>query len=355
MKLRASDIHLMEGHPPYIRVDGHIAPVKSEPFTHDQIMDILKEILTDGMREKLKKSRGVDVGLEFKEMCRCRAIVFYERKHIKIVMRLVPLKVPGIEDLELPETLKRIAEYPRGLVVVTSPTGSGKSTTLAAMVDHLNATRRLSIITIEDPIEFVHTNKKSLVCQREVGEDIENFYDGVLQSMRQDPDVLMIGELRDMETMRAAIKAAETGHLVLGTLHTVNAVQTIERIISSFPDTEQELIRELLTSNLKAVISQNLIVRKVGKGRIAAVEIMAVTDSIQKLIAENRLTDIYSIMRAGKEGMQTFDQHLAQLAREERITREEGERRSRDVYAFKRYLQGILSSSDQGGIIDGFS
>lgn len=354
VKLNASDIHIQEDYPPYFRVDGVLLPVKHPPVSHRQIMDILKEILPERFEPKLQQKRGVDVGFQYKDIVRCRVIVFFERQRIKIVMRLIPIEVPTIEQMELPPVLKKIAEFRRGLVLVTGPTGCGKSTTLAAMIDHINATKKVSITTIEDPIEYVHKNKKSIISQREVGDDVEDFHCGLVQALRQDPDVILVGEMRDIDTIRTALEAAETGHLVFSTLHTTNAIQTIERIITIFPEDERDLVRELLSSNLAAVVTQNLVRRIGGKGRIAALEIMIVTVMISKLIRENRIADIYGIMKTGEEGMQVFDQALAQLVREEKISEEEGALYARDVYAYRRFIKGVQSTSDRGGIISGF-
>jgi twitching motility protein PilT len=269
-------------------------------------------------------------------------------------MRLIPLSVPTIDELDLPPVLKTIADFPRGLIVVTGPTGCGKSTTLAAIIDYINAAKKISVTTIEDPIEFVHQNKKAIVSQREVGDDIADFNSGLIQGLRQDPDVILLGEMREVETMRTALRAAETGHLVFSTLHTTNAIQTIERIIANFPETEHDLVREQLASNLKAIISQNLVKRLEGKGRIAALEILVVIDMVAKLIRDNRLGDVYGIMKGGQEGMQIFDQSLANLVREKKISEEEGLLYTRDAYAYRRFIQGVQSTSDRGGIIAGF-
>jgi twitching motility protein PilT len=355
LKLKASDIHLMENFPPYFRIDGTIFPVKHPPISSEQIQDILKTVVPDRMKARLEKERGLDVGYQHKDMVRCRTIVFFERNRLNIVIRLVPLTVPTIEDLELPTSLKKIAEYERGFVLVTGPSGSGKSTTLAAMIDHINNTKKISMITIEDPIEFYHENKKGIISQRQVGDDVETYASGVIQALRQDPDVLLLGEMRDPETMRTAIKAAETGLLIFSTLHTTNAIQTVERIISNFPQNEHDLVREMLSTNLKAVITQNLVKRAEGKGRIAALEIMIVNKTVSKLIADNRIHDIFEIMKGGEEGMQIFDLAFANLARDKKITEETGAQYSRDVFAYRRFLQGVQSSSDRGGIIGNFA
>lgn len=354
VKLKASDIHLMEESPPYFRLDGDLMPVQAPVLTHDDMLEILRDVVPERLHGKLETHRGVDVGIQHENIIRLRLVAYYERHRLRMVFRLIPLKIATFEDLKLPDTLAKIAGLYRGMVLVTGPTGSGKSTTLAAVIDYMNSRDKISITTIEDPIEFVHQNKRAIVTQREVGEDVMDFNSGVIQALRQDPDVILIGEMRDTDTIRTAIKAAETGHYVLSTLHTTNAIQTIERVIGTFPQAEQDLVRDQMANNLKASITQTLVKRAEGKGRAAALEIMMVTASVQKLISDNRLRDIYGLMQTGEEGMQTGDQALAYLARDKVITEEEGAAWSRDIYAFKRYLKGVISSSDRGGIIAGF-
>ncbi len=355
IKNKASDIHLMEMYPPYFRVDGHLIPVKHESVTHEDLEKLIVDIVPERFRDKLERRRGVDVSYQYKDLIRCRVIIFFERHRLRAVFRLIPMEPPTIDELELPQVLKKIADARRGMVIVTGPTGSGKSTTLAAMINHINSAQKISINTIEDPIEYLHKNKKAIVSQREVGDDIENLNIGLIQSLRQEPDIILIGELRDVETTRTAIKAAETGHLVFCTLHTTNAIQTIERMLGIFPQAEHAMVRDQLSGNLKAVLTQNLARRVGGKGRIVAVEIMIVTDMISKLIADNRIPDIFGVMRSGEEGMQTFDQSLAALVNEKKITIEEGTLYCRDEYAYKRYIKGVSSSTDRGGIILGFT
>ncbi len=354
-KHNASDIHLIENAIPYFRIDGELVPVKYPQITGQEIHEILKIIMPEKLFEKLEKRRGADFSYQYKDMIRCRMIAFYERKKIKLVFRLIPYKIPSLEELEMPDTIKKIADFERGLVLVTGITGCGKSTTLASIIDYMNAHQKICITSIEDPIEFVHPNKMGIVSQREIGEDIETFSIGLIQALRQDPDVILVGEMRDPDTMKTAIRASETGHLVLSTLHTTSAVQTIERIIGTFPENEHKLLREQLASNLKAVITQQLVKKKDGKGRIAAIEIMIVNATIAKLIFDNRINDIAGIIRGGEDGMRVFDQGLAYLVREDKITEEEGLKYASDIYAYKRYIKGMQSSSDRGGIIGGFS
>jgi twitching motility protein PilT len=281
-------------------------------------------------------------------------IVFYERQKLRVAMRIIPLDAPTVESMELPPILKKIAGVQHGLVLVTGPTGAGKSTTLAAMIDYLNTTRKYCITTIENPIEFVYPNKKSIVFQREVLDDIENFNIGLIQALRQAPDVILVGEMRDLETIRTALLAAEVGHMVFSTLHTTTAVQTVERIIVVFPEAEHEVVRDQLAICLRAVATQQLVRRAGGKGRIAAMEILINNATIEKLIREYQLRDIFEVIKTGEEGMQTFDQALAQLTRSKAITVEEAEVNARDVFAYRRHLQGVASSRDAGGIVGGF-
>ncbi|MGI8907583.1 MAG: type IV pilus twitching motility protein PilT [Candidatus Sumerlaeaceae bacterium] len=352
-KVKASDIHLMENYPPYFRMDGDLVPVKHPPLTHQDMLDVVGVLVPERLRSHLETRRAVDVGYQHKDIVRLRIVVYYERGRLRIVLRLIPLKIKTFEELGLPKILEHISTYISGLVVLTGPTGSGKSTTLAAIIDFMNSRDKISITTIEDPIEFVHQNKTAVVTQREVGEDVTDFNSGVIQALRQDPDVILIGEMRDTETIRTAIKAAETGHYVMSTLHTTDAIQTIERTVSTFPEPEQGLVRQQLATNLKASITQTL-VKRIEGGRIAALEILIVTQTVAKLIGDNRLRDIYTVMQTGDEGMQTRDQALANLAREKAISELEGEGNAKDVHAFKRFFKGVSSSSDRGGIIAGF-
>lgn len=355
VKVRASDIHLSEEHPPYFRLDGDILPVgQHPPLTHEDMRSLCDELLNDRLKLILEQRRGVDLGYQYKEMTRCRFIIYYERQKLRAVIRLIPMDSPTLAELNLPPAVTTVAGFQRGLILVTGPTGSGKSTTLAAMIDHINSLEKIAIVTIEDPIEFVHKNKKAVVSQREVGEDVMDFNAGLVQALRQDPDVILVGEMRDVDTMRIAIKAAETGHLVLSTLHTTSAVQTIERIIGTFPQAEHALLRDQLATNLKACIAQNLVKKAEGKGRAAAHEILVVSGTVSKLIRDNRMTDIPGVMQGRDEGMQTFDQGLADLVREKKITEAEGEAWARDIHALRRYIKGVTSSGERGGIIAGF-
>ncbi|GAB4311489.1 MAG: type IV pilus twitching motility protein PilT [Candidatus Sumerlaeia bacterium] len=356
VKVRASDIHIGEGAPPYFRVDGTILPLKDAPPTSREAMDeLLKAIMPERLRARLEKERGADFSYQHGDLVRLRLVAFFENERLRLVIRLVSLKVPTLAELELPSTLQVLTDFHFGIVLVTGPTGSGKSSTLAALINHINETHRKSIITIEDPIEFVHSNKKSIIAQRQVGNDVPSFNNGLIQAMRQDPDVILVGEMRDQETIRTGLQASETGHLVFSTLHTTTAAQTIDRVINMFPQSEHVVLRDQLSMNLKAVVSQILCRRKEGKGRIAALEIMICTPTIAKLIKENRISDIFGVMKTGESGMQVFDQALANLVRADRISEEEGLRYAHDEFAFRRYVKGVSASSDRGGIIGGFS
>jgi len=351
IKHNASDIHILEGCPPFLRINGSLVRVETEPFTKETIEEIIREILPVRVAHLLETERGADFSYQFHDMERFRCVAFYEQERLGIAMRCIPMKIPSLDELEMPEVLKSIARIHRGLVLLTGITGSGKSTTLAAMIDHLNHLEARRVITIEDPVEYIYTPARCIISQREVGDDIPDFATGLRQALRMDPDVILIGEMRDLETIRVAIKAAETGHLVLSTLHTTGAVHTIQRIVSHFPDQEHELVREQLSLNLKASITQRLLKRADGSGRIAAQEIMIVTDVIAKLIRENRIADIFPIIRSREAGMQTFDQALADLVRAGKVTFEEGKKYCEDFYAYRRYIKGVSASSDKGSIL----
>lgn len=350
---RASDIHLMENSPPYFRIDEDLMPVPNESVvSHENMLEVLAGILPVGLRPELMEKRGVDIGHQFGNMARCRIIVFFERRHFKVVFRLIPMTIPSLERLELDSLLGRFALLDRGMILITGPSGSGKSTTLAALVDRMNETKKISINTIENPIEYVFRNKKAVVSQREIGDDVPDFSSGTLQALRQDPDVILIGEMRDLETMRVSIQAAETGHMLLSTLHTTGAVQTVARIIGTFPEAEQETIRDQIAANLSVVVSQQLVKRLGGKGRIAALEIMVVSEHIAQMVQKDKILEIYEMIKSGTDGMQTLDQGLAKLVREKKIREVDGAQHALDVHAYRRSVMGIESSSDRGWMTD---
>ena len=348
---RASDIHLMENSPPYFRIDEDLMAVEGEPVvSHDDMVEVLAGILPEDLRPELIEHRGVDISHQFGNRVRCRIIVFFERRHFKVVFRLIPMTIPSPERLDMAALLGRFVPMQRGMILITGPSGSGKSTTLASLVDQMNETRKISINTIENPIEYVFQNKQGVVSQREIGDDVEDFSSGALQALRQDPDVIVIGEMRDLETMQVALQAAETGHLLLSTLHTMGAVQTVARVIATFPDTAQEQVREQLASNLSVVVSQQLVKRVGGKGRIAAQEIMIVTGHVARMIQKGKILEIYESLKSGDDGMRTLDQALALLVREKKIREVDGAQHAVDINAYHRYVLGIESSSDRGWV-----
>ena len=281
---------------------------------------------------------------------RFRVSAYYERDRLRLVMRLINIKLATIDELGLPSVIKSVSEWYRGMVLLTGVTGSGKSTTLAAMLNHINQRESRCIITIEDPIEMVHPNIKSLVSQREVGRDVQGFRHGLVQALRQDPDVILIGEMRDPETISTALRAAETGHYVFSTMHTSHATHTVARMLSEFPESEHALLREQLANNLRATITQRL-VRRIGGGRVAALEIMIVNGMIRKLLLDDEIPSIVTVIRERKEGMTLFDQHLADLVRGELIEEAVALEYVEDESAFRRYVKGKMSTADMGGII----
>lgn len=352
---KASDIHLGEGHPPYLRIDGVLRSVTHPPLESKDVRDVFSVVAgNERLARILEERRGVDFAYQPTPEVRFRVVAYYERERLHITMRAIPLRVPTIEELELPEVIRTIADSPRGLILVTGMTGSGKSTTQAAILDHINRTYPRCIITIEDPIEYVHSNQKCSVSQREVGHDVEDFATGLVQAMRQDPDVIQIGEMRDPETMKVALHAAETGHLVLSTLHTTSATHTIERIVANFPETEHDLIRDMLATNLRAAIGQRLLRRASGGGRIAALEIMICNSAVQKMIRENHVFEVGAVTKSREMGMQTYDQALADLVNTGKVTSDEALLYCDDEFAYKRAVKGVRSTGDRGGIIAGF-
>lgn len=350
-RLKASDIHFIEGHPPYFRIQGDMKRTLSPPLTREDFDMMLKKMMPHHMHREYESQKGADFGYQIGNLVRFRVVAYYEMGGRGMVLRLVQMSIPTIEDLELPPVIAKIAENTRGMVLLTGMTGSGKSTTLAAMIDYMNNRESIRIITIEDPIEYVYTSKKAVISQREVGKDVTDFNSALRQAMRMDPDVILVGEMRDGETIKVAIKGAETGHLVMSTLHTTSATHTIQRIMGYFPDSEHDLLREQLSLNLKASITQRLVKRKNGKGRLAAQEIMVVNATIAKLIKENRIPDIFGVIKGRDDGMQTFDQGLADLVRADKITFEEGALYCEDFFAYKRFIAGISSTGDKGAIL----
>jgi twitching motility protein PilT len=314
----ASDLHLTVGTPPMLRIHGSIQPVdqKTEPLTQEDLHLSLYEILAEDQRKRLERDKEVDFALELKNVGRFRANVFYTRRGEGAAFRYIPSKIKTMAELALPEqTLREICDRRKGLVLVTGPTGSGKSTTLAAMVDYINSARHDHIITTEDPIEFIHDHKTSIVNQREVGTNTHSFANALRSALREDPDVILVGEMRDLETISLALTAAETGHLVFGTLHTVNAPKTVDRVIDVFPPQQQQQIRVMFAESISAVLSQVLLKRKDGKGRLAALEIMIATPAIKNLVREGKTHQISTVIQTSQKiGMQSMDQVLKNLA-----------------------------------------
>jgi len=311
----ASDLHLSAGLPPMIRVDGDIKRINLPPMEHKDVHSLVYDIMNDKQRKDYEEFLETDFSFELPGVARFRVNAFNQNRGAGAVFRTIPTKVLTLEQLNCPAQFKDIASVPRGLCLVTGPTGSGKSTTLAAMVDYINNKELGHILTIEDPIEFVHESKKSIINQREVHRDTLGFNEALRSALREDPDVILVGEMRDLETIRLALTAAETGHLVFGTLHTVSAAKTIDRIIDVFPAAEKDMVRSMLSEALRAVISQTLM-KKIGGGRIAAHEIMIGTPAIRNLIRENKVAQMYSAIQTGTSiGMQTLEQCLVDLVR----------------------------------------
>ncbi len=314
VKQGASDLHLSAGLPPMIRVDGDIRRINVPEMEHKQVHDMIYDIMSDKQRKDYEEFLETDFSFEIPGLARFRVNAFNHNRGAGGVFRTIPSKILSLEDLGAPKIFQEISEYPRGIVLVTGPTGSGKSTTLAAMVDYKNDTEYGHILTVEDPIEFVHESKKCLVNQREVHRDTLGFNEALRSALREDPDTILVGEMRDLETIRLALSAAETGHLVFGTLHTSSAAKTIDRIVDVFPAAEKAMVRSMLSESLKAVISQTLM-KKIGGGRVAAHEIMIGTPAIRNLIREDKIAQMYSAIQTGQNvGMQTLDQNLKDLA-----------------------------------------
>jgi twitching motility protein PilT len=316
VKNKASDLHLSSGMPPMIRVHGDVRKINLPAMDHSQVHDMVYDIMNDSQRKLYEENLECDFSFEIPNLARFRVNAYNHQRGAGAVFRTIPTKILTLEDLNAPAIFKEIADTPRGIVLVTGPTGSGKSTTLAAMVDYVNETQMGHILTVEDPIEFVHTSKKSLVNQREVGPHTLSFQNALRSALREDPDVILVGEMRDLETIRLALSAAETGHLVFGTLHTSSAAKTIDRIVDVFPAAEKEMVRSMLSESLRAVISQTLCKTKDEQGRVAAHEIMLGTPAIRNLIRENKVAQMYSAIQTGQNlGMQTLDQNLQDLVR----------------------------------------
>jgi twitching motility protein PilT len=339
---KASDLHLTVPSPPILRIDGNLHIIRDlSPLSPKDIENYYEEITSTERRSEFSKNRELDFAYSIPGMTRCRVNVLQQRSTISIAIRIIPFGVPTIDDLKLPQICKELILKPMGLILITGTTGSGKSSSIAAMVNHLNENKASHVITIEDPIEYTYSNKKSLILQRDVGEDTFSFDAALTHALRHDPDVIVLGEIREISTMTIAIRAAETGHLVLGTLHTVDAAQTVNRIVDMFPAVQQEQIRNQLSLTLTAVMCQTLIPRADGVGRVPACEVMIANMAVRNIIREGRIHQLYSIIQVSKkDGMQTFNQSLADLMVKGTINKEQAYLRTSMI----EELKGIYDS-----------
>lgn len=347
---RASDLHLKVGSPPVLRIDGRLVPmVEQKRLTQEDVVKLAFSMMSQAQKDRFKQKNESDFAYGVPGLGRFRVNVFMQRGTVGLVMRAIPTKMASIEELNLPPVIGKLAEETRGMILVTGTTGSGKSTTLASIIDSINSSRTEHIMTIEDPIEFLHRDKRSLVNQREIGMDTESFALALRSAMRQDPDIILVGEMRDFDTISVGLTAAETGHLVLSTLHTVDATETINRIISVFPPYQQKQVRLQLASVLKGVISQRLVPRADGNGRVPACEVLVVTATVRECIIDpDKTRHIHDFIAAGTSqyGMQTFDQSLFGLFKSGFITYEEALRRSSNPDDFALKIRGVSSTSD---------
>jgi twitching motility protein PilT len=335
----ASDLHLSTGAPPIFRLRGEMERQNFKVLQHDELKAILFEILTEKQRAVFEEKHDLDFAYSVPGVARFRGNMLMQHRGIAAVFRIIPTKILSADDLSLPEGVRKLTTLKKGLVLVTGPTGSGKSTTLAAMIDLINSTRQEHILTLEDPLEFIHENKMSLFNQRQIGEHSESFASALRAALREDPDVILVGEMRDLETISLAMSAAETGHLVFGTLHTMSAAKTVDRIVDVFPKDAQEQVRAVLSDSLKGVICQQLLKTADGKGRAAALEIMIGNPAIGNLIREGKTFQIPSIMQTGRrDGMQLMDQHILDLLKTKKISPEEAYRCCQDKKQFEQYL-----------------
>ncbi|HTA77765.1 MAG TPA: type IV pilus twitching motility protein PilT [bacterium] len=339
----ASDLHITAGAPPMLRIDGVVTATEYEKLRPEVTQQLIYSILTDEQKEKFEKDNELDISFGVEGVGRVRMNVFQQRGSVASVMRNIPSRIRSFEDLKLPQVIKDLVKMPKGMVLVTGPTGSGKSTTLAAMLDWINTNHQSHIITIEDPIEYVHAHKACIVNQREVGTDTHSFTAALKYALRQDPDVILVGEMRDLETINAALTIAETGHLVFATLHTVDAIQTINRIIDVFPSGQQQQVRAQLSFVLQGVISQQLLPIAHSSGRVVALEVLVPTPAVRNLIREEKVHQIYSAMQTGTEsGMQTMNQALYELYKKQLVSYDEIFSRTMDPKELLRLVKGTI-------------
>ena len=323
VKNGASDLHISAGEPPMIRIHGEMTRIKVPPLENQQVQTMVYDIMNDNQRKTFEEHLELDFSFALGDIAQFRVNAFWQHRGMSAVFRTIPTKILTLDQLKAPPIFKKLAMEPRGICLVTGPTGSGKSTTLAAMINHRNETEKGHILTIEDPIEFVHQSKNCLISQREVGPHTKSFANALKGALREDPDVILVGEMRDLETISLALSAAETGHMVFGTLHTSSAPKTMDRIIDVFPAAEKDMVRAMLSESLRAVISQTLLRTADGKGRVAAHEILLGTPAVRNIIRENKLPQLVSVMQTGqREGMQTLDMCLQELVAKRKITKQ---------------------------------
>jgi len=345
----ASDLHICVGVPPVLRIDGQLIPLNYEKFTPMHTQRMMYDILSDEQIQRFEDQWELDFSYSLQQVARFRVNVFKDKGTVAAAFRLIPMKIPTIRELGLPSVLEQIARYPRGLVLVTGPTGSGKSTSLAAMIHQINTERSVHIITIEDPIEYLHQHRMSIINQREVGQDTKEFANALRAALREDPDVILVGEMRDLETMQNAIRAAETGHLVFATLHTNSAAQTVDRVVDQFPVDQQEQIRLMLSNSLQAVLCQQLLPRAGMPGRVCAMEIMIASPAVRNLIREAKSHQLPSIIQTSAQlGMQTMDQHLRDLYLKGIITYDDAISRAMNPDDLKNMISAAMGAGAPG-------
>jgi twitching motility protein PilT len=347
----ASDLHLRVGVKPTIRVDGVLRPISDEPVTPQNMEEVMNQILTEEQKKRFFEKNELDLALSVSKMGRFRINFYRQRGTVGVALRTVNINIPSFEELNLPPVLKKMADNRRGLIILTGTTGSGKSTTLAAMIDHINSSRSENVLTVEDPIEYIHRNKKSIIAQRELGGDTESFVTALRHALRQDPDVILVGEIRDLETMSIALTASDTGHLVLSTLHTLNAVETVNRIISFFPPHQHQQIRLLLSATLRGIVCQRLLPRSDGPGRVPAVEVLINTGAVKDYLLDPLKTPlILELIESGsvQYGMQSFDQSIMDLYKRGLISYEEAMTQATNPDDFELRLKGIVGAADRG-------